>query len=132
MTKLSHVDVFKCDSCGKEVIASTHDIVVKSKYCGVSDFMSVNQENLENAEFAPSIINTIQLPYVYRDTINIQNRDPGMDIALGGVKAQIANEVKTTTYHICDECMNKIEEDFIDIMNASSALQEKYFDSCFH
>lgn len=131
MAKLPKVDVFKCDSCGESIICDSHDIKTTSPYCWTSEMMTLSEENIDDVDMIPNDINTIQLPYINRTFIDVQNRG-SMDLTVGARKGRIADEVKIAEYHICDECMNKIQDDFINIMNQSQEIQEKYFDSSFN
>lgn len=131
MSKLPKVDVFRCDSCGKSVVCDSHEIKLTSPYCWTSEMMTLSEENLADADMIPNSINTIQLPYINRSYIDIQDRGD-MDWTVGAQKGRVADEVKIAEYHVCDECMNKMQDEFTDVMNQAQELQEKYFDSCFN
>ena len=132
MAKLCQVDVFRCDSCGKETVANTEEVKTISKYCGMSEPMTLTDESIIKAEITPNKINTIQLPYIHREVTNVVSRGKEMDMTVGGPKGNVANEVRVEEFHVCEDCMNKIEEDFINFMNMSAEIQEKYFDTCFN
>ena len=131
MAKLSQVDVFRCDCCNKETIVNTHNIKITTQYCGSSEPVTLTPEKIKDIEITPNPINTIQLPYISRETIDIVHRGD-MDFNVGAPQGKIANEVKTQEYHLCEDCMKNIEDDFTKLMNASAELQEKYFDSSFN
>ena len=131
MSILPKVDVFKCDKCGKSIVAETHEIIVSNPYCWTSKEITLNDENIENAEMNAGEINTIELPYVDRTSIEVSNKG-ALGVQLGAPRGRLADEIKTTKYHVCGSCMNEIKEDFVDLMNANQEFQEKYFDSSFN
>ena len=131
MAKLPKVDVFKCDSCGKSVIADSHEIRLTSPYCWTSEMMSLSEESLGDVEMILGQINTIQLPYINRTYIDMQDRG-SLDWDVQSRKGRVADEVKIEEYNVCDECMNKMKDEFIETMNQAQEIQEKYFDSCFN
>lgn len=130
MAKLPKVDVFKCDKCGSCVIVDSHTIKTTSPYCWSSDVMELTEDNFENAEMIPNKINTVQLPYISRNYIEVQDRGE-VDYALGEKRGKVADKIKIAEYHICDDCMNDMKEDFIELMNNNQEFQEKYLDSVF-